>query len=561
VNLLVEANRFCRRLYRDESGVVLALTVIISLTLWMLICGVYVVGETIRQRMEIQNAADAAAYSAALVQADGISRVAAINRAMSWTYAQSVKRNMDYIVDKWLERVLNRYYWRRNMLATLAITCSSMGSPCWYTLPNVIRLNERTNVSPAQISMARAAAMAAGSRYTQLRPLIQRDQQTIEAMNRAEAQIIANLGQHCIRTARLTLQANLREDTEISRQLQGNPEFMYAIIHDGGGFWRLENPDGAYDGDGEFLKYADLATGEFTPLTIFGPGTETPDGWFMFVPEAFGIQRKYYQKTDRLKATWNWSFPECNECPTLMGTDTVLGRDAMDVANDPFFQTAVCQANKHSDGIFMRPGSTVIGVARRLRNPLQFVMGGDPNLPPAPSFHSVFTIWPRRFMWAVAAARPGYRDAARPGVAAYNSTRDAEVITMQNNVAMAAELRQKWRDLGWVWESVDEANLENSDWDAILMPVSRIWSDRKSAWQFRWGLVNPGMEDGGWVPGYWTDHSGGTVLTALWAQVSWESVSGPPPAGHLSDLSADEAPPGMSGGELQTIQMGGLLRH
>jgi hypothetical protein len=56
----------------------------------------------VRQRIELQNAADAASYSAAVIQADTISRVATINRAMAWTYLQLTRRQMDYIVDKWV---------------------------------------------------------------------------------------------------------------------------------------------------------------------------------------------------------------------------------------------------------------------------------------------------------------------------------------------------------------------------------------------------------------------------------------------------------------------------
>ena len=62
---------------------------------------VYAAGETVRQRMELQNAADAAAYSGAAVQADTLSRVVCINQAMSWTYVMMNRRVMDYITDKW----------------------------------------------------------------------------------------------------------------------------------------------------------------------------------------------------------------------------------------------------------------------------------------------------------------------------------------------------------------------------------------------------------------------------------------------------------------------------
>ncbi|MBP7637737.1 MAG: hypothetical protein KBA18_07660, partial [Kiritimatiellae bacterium] len=98
--MLHAANRAALRLWRDDSGVVLAVTMIVFLAMFMMACAVYAIGETVRQRVEVQNGADAGAYSAAIVQADTLSRVAAINRAMAWTYVQMVRMEMDYIVDK-----------------------------------------------------------------------------------------------------------------------------------------------------------------------------------------------------------------------------------------------------------------------------------------------------------------------------------------------------------------------------------------------------------------------------------------------------------------------------
>lgn len=94
------------RLGKDDSGVAFVLTLGVFMLMFMLCCGVYAIGDTVRQKIELQNAADAAAYSAAVVQADTLSRIATINRAMAWTYVQMTRRQMDFIVDKWLERTL-----------------------------------------------------------------------------------------------------------------------------------------------------------------------------------------------------------------------------------------------------------------------------------------------------------------------------------------------------------------------------------------------------------------------------------------------------------------------
>lgn len=99
-----------RSLRKDDSGFVLMLTLCIFLFLFVMCASIYAVGETIHQRIRLQNACDAAAYSAAVVQADGLSRMATINRAMSWTYAQMSNRQMDYITYRWLRLTAKRFF-------------------------------------------------------------------------------------------------------------------------------------------------------------------------------------------------------------------------------------------------------------------------------------------------------------------------------------------------------------------------------------------------------------------------------------------------------------------
>ena len=94
-----------KRLLYDDSGVAVAYTVLVSLFIFMLCISTYAMSENIRQKMELQNACDAAAYSGAVVQADMLSRIAVLNRALSWTYAQTNMRQMDFIVDRWLQDI------------------------------------------------------------------------------------------------------------------------------------------------------------------------------------------------------------------------------------------------------------------------------------------------------------------------------------------------------------------------------------------------------------------------------------------------------------------------
>ena len=101
------ANRFSA--IRRDDGFVVMSTLAIFLFIFVLCAFVYAVGETIHQRIRMQNACDAAAYSAAVVQADGLSRMAVVNRAMAWSYVQMTNRQMDYATYRWLKLTCKRF--------------------------------------------------------------------------------------------------------------------------------------------------------------------------------------------------------------------------------------------------------------------------------------------------------------------------------------------------------------------------------------------------------------------------------------------------------------------
>jgi len=193
--VLKEANNLCLRLWKDESGVVLAITVVVFLTLFLMACSVYAVGETIRQRVEVQNACDAAAYSAAVVQADSMSRIGAINRAMVWTYAQLVKRDMDLIVDAWLTRAYIE--WLIDKIVAQLINSLGMcgkGHPYWLVgAPfhwESMRLNRHISVDADEVLQAVMGFL--GQKIINL-VMIESYKSNIQAMNAAIDDIIARM--------------------------------------------------------------------------------------------------------------------------------------------------------------------------------------------------------------------------------------------------------------------------------------------------------------------------------------------------------------------------------
>ena len=93
----------------DEGGAALVMTLAMCMMMYLAVAAVFTAATAVRERVHLQNAADAAAYSAAVIQADTLSRIATINRAMAWTYVQMTRRQMDYIVYKWLDCTYAHY--------------------------------------------------------------------------------------------------------------------------------------------------------------------------------------------------------------------------------------------------------------------------------------------------------------------------------------------------------------------------------------------------------------------------------------------------------------------
>ena len=93
------------KLVHGEEGVALVVTLALFMFLYVSCAGVYAVGRAVKDRIILQNAVDAAAYSAAVVQADYLSRIATINKAMAWNYVQFIKGQKNWISLSFLDAV------------------------------------------------------------------------------------------------------------------------------------------------------------------------------------------------------------------------------------------------------------------------------------------------------------------------------------------------------------------------------------------------------------------------------------------------------------------------
>jgi hypothetical protein len=127
-------------------------------------------------------------------------------------------------------------------------------------------------------------------------------------------------------------------------------------------------------------------------------------------------------------------------------------------------------------------GAIVVGLARRMNNPFQFMLPGGwggTNAAPGGIYQAFNVAGGQRLMWASAAARAGYRpfffhDAyLSPGVRNPNAPKgpreageyETTFYVAQNNYELTDENKIM---LPW--------NLSCTDWDAVLLPVHRAWS-------------------------------------------------------------------------------------
>lgn len=222
---------------RDDSGAALLITLGVFMFLVMVTGGVYAVGENVRQKIELQNAVDAAAYSASNVQADILSRMATVNRAMSWTYVQMCNRQMDYIVAKWLDYTVKQFkndrktcqdYYDHIIIFPTGDTCcngcclsthkNKNGYGWWCGAPgpmpdvptsvtaDAVRLNKSlksTDISTIEslLKTANIDSLAKG---------IDNDRSAIKAMNELLASLNESMSGAIEQTAIETLRQNLR---------------------------------------------------------------------------------------------------------------------------------------------------------------------------------------------------------------------------------------------------------------------------------------------------------------------------------------------------------------
>ena len=500
MNLLAQLNACCRRLWRDESGVVLAFTVVVFLSLFVIACSVYAVGENIRQRIELQNAADAAAYSAAVVQADALSRVAAINKAMSWTYVQMCRDQMNYILHTWLNNVVEKYEQddqRRSALFAQHysginfVHDKNRRKDSWIggakETDKMVWLNKKQWVPISSIKSALQTFNLQNLQNTKNK--IQENRNAIKAMEQDEIEILVNLPNRLNKVVENIIKSDICNTYNDSRTVNASGDIRFALLQG-------QNPQNdycePYNNEAQFLAAANAVSDSL------GIGHDT---WFPVHNNAsggWGRYRDYTQTYSKLIAEWKYhvegydSLRNCKieKCPcgnngrlfaANWSVHTIQdhwqsGGVKAESSRDNFFKTIVINPQQLKKTYFEKAGSLVVAVTRRNNNPLSF-MASDPS---AMGLYNFFTISQNRYAWSVAASRAGY----------FDGTSGSANDNGKYNPTFKSQTTSDW--------ITSPKNLSEVNWDGLLIPIHQAWA---------------------------TSDSGKSILSALWGSAEWRKLN------------------------------------
>ena len=524
----------------DEGGAALPVTTVMLSLMILAFASVYAIGAATRDKIHLQNAADAAAYSAAVVQADALSRLATINKAMSWTYVQQSKREMDYIVYKWLEKTLDKYdrdhdeakdwhvqtdcpihrsqtptpfstslppFWWSIGYATLAPTIDLNGKPvvvppkslAFLLVPPCIRLGLPMFLAHLLGESSSADAPMAG--IAGLGAQIVLDSTAITAMNIAESNISMKMKKWMRDAAKATLEANIPNDWRGDTCWSYHHDESFGFSYPDAYVSYLRIAKNNREDERQFCSASEENFSDSRyPDKMFEKGI---DKWFVRATghnspasgSETGIRRAYNRRgKSALHSSWDWYSVKCIYIPPTPTSPEVhipvpRWGDGEVYGDDPshsHYETATARPYILKESYFGEEGTVSVGVARRAGNVWRKIIGN------ADGIFAAFTPsvgW----SWAYSSAKAGYHR-----------------VTDSNSGSRAFDI--SWRGDGddHGYESSGGSrrywNLCVTDWDAMFLPVRKAKTQAKNG---RWSNGNTGfLAD--WAAGRWESLGGGS---------------------------------------------------
>lgn len=430
---------------RDEDGAALVITLALLMFMYVTCAGVLAIGQSVKDRIHLQNACDAAAYSAAVVQADTLSRIATINKAMSWTYVSMTQRQQDYVVCSWLELVRDRYW--LDYLAAETITDIELNlsqTVSYNTIKSTLDEFFRKRFSHESF-YSRQGDYGKNALARQ----IDDDRIMLDEMKERNDDLASGLAMRIDAVVKETLTVNM------SPRLLENCRFRCDREQD---FFRyMDNSEEA-----DFVKFAEdsyVSYDSHTWFPVTGPG----------------IGRKYEQRPSKLRADWTWTVKITHE-PRWTA---VLGSEA----HDGYFDAHPAYPKRLKDSYFGSAGTITVGLAKYNENPWARVFGPKTEvsrngMDRLAGIFAAFNPYKHvEWSWAFSSAKAGYREKGGE----YDGTRAYRVD----------------------WDSQDPSwNLCVSDWDAVFVPVRSACMEAKDgSWKLTSGnndFLKKWIESGDW---------------------------------------------------------------
>ena len=477
----------CRELASDSRGAALAITLAFVMPIYLLVIGIYGIGEVVRSKIELQNAADAAAYSASVVQADYLSRIATVNKAMAWTYVDLQKRSLDLAMDVFCKYVFIQFQKDLNM-------ARQNNTPCHMHVPG-LHYNCGTDVL---VDSTALEILGTGLGIPELarkfngqnaldRFLLAQLVYTTEAEFKGKGSI-ANTPKvyeysYAITKMMAKLNSLRKEFPDKVRQtaqqvaaanmMECRDDYMINVTLGDmtGAFFTMLSSE---ENEKTFISFADPTLKDFSPKKVFGPGT---DDWIVRKGIA-GFWRVYKQTKTHLYAEWDWFWTRWVHVnleiiqlhlPPIFGGASKRGHPKYH-GYDSFFPMI---KKDLPIGLLVPPaipltltplffgkaGSITVAIARKTSNPFSVFSWSGRSLT-APSILSAFNPSVAggnrpEYMCAIASARAGYKP--------YDKDKEKKRKSADYNLGYTLSSGEK------------EWNLVETDWDGVMLPVKNAW--------------------------------------------------------------------------------------
>ena len=303
-----------RELVCDNKGAALAITLAFVMPVYLMVIGIYGIGEMIRNKIELQNAADAAAYSAAAVQADYLSRMATVNKAMAWTYVDLQKRSLDLAMALFTVHVFAKFESDSNMVQRKNLPCHMHVPGVHYCCGTTVAAPDGTlkflgtgigipqvaesfngqnflgRMLLSHLAVEVAAEISGKGAVANGIKVLGYSKNLLSMMSRLNT-LVKEYPEKIRKTALQVAVANMAEckDDYIIHIKTGDLPSLSLIP--------------TADNEKTFISWADPDLKEYEPEKVFGPGT---DDWIVRKKIPLGFLRVYKQTKQHLYAKWQW---------------------------------------------------------------------------------------------------------------------------------------------------------------------------------------------------------------------------------------------------------------